>query len=374
MEPPSDDSRSTTLLKQLYESPLSDQAKIIQSLTEQAVTSGAADDLSNLANGLSEIGQLDDAIQIFEDLIKAFPGRDTDRANLASVYRASSQFELARYQFNYLAQCGATERIRAWSREQVESLEPESTSAAKGLRERQIAALRERIAFNEGGAAEYTRLGRSLLNMGPETTETTERHALEEVIALLEEGHSRYPHDVDILELLAHCYLRFDPATRLRDVLQELEKEAPDSALLRRMQEIDANKVSAHGKTMLQRMQRLVHQVQTEDVELRLAVLHEMLSIVQEFPQNPNYRWFYAFGLIFAGQKDEALMQAQILAETAGAFHILHFNVAQIFWNCGDLARAEHHLDLALQYAANQQERDDIRLLRAEILKDYDDG
>jgi protein involved in temperature-dependent protein secretion len=369
MEPPPDDSHSTTLLKQLHESPPSDQAKIIQLLTDQAVTTGAADDLSNLAIGLSEVGQLDDAIQIFEDLIKAAPDRDTARANLASVYCASSQFELARYQFNYLAQRGATEQMRAWSREQVDLLVPdqESTPAAKGLRERQIAALRERIAFNEGVAAEYTRLGRLLLDMGPETTE---QRAPEEVTSLLEEGHSRYPHDVGILELLAHCYLRFDVATRLSDVLQQLEKEAPDSALLRRMQEIDADKASAHGKTMMQRMHRLVHQVHTDDVELQSAVLHEMRSIAQAFPQNPNYRWFYAFGLGLAGQKDKALIQAEILAQTAGTYHILHFNVAQIFWNCGDRARAEHHLDLAFQYAANQQERDDVRLLRAEILKD----
>ena len=85
MESPPDDSRSTTLLKQLYESSPSDQAKIIQLLTDQAVTTGAADDLSNLAIGLSEVGQLDDAIQIFEDLIKAAPDRDTDRANAAEL-------------------------------------------------------------------------------------------------------------------------------------------------------------------------------------------------------------------------------------------------------------------------------------------------
>jgi len=43
------------------------------------------------------------------------------------------------------------------------------------------------------------------------------------------------------------------------------------------------------------------------------------------------------------------------------ASHTFHFNLGQVSWLCGDAERGRHHLNLAMQYPGNDQEREDVR-------------
>lgn len=368
MGSPSNSADSETLLERIHESSRVEQDKIIQMLHDRAEGSGAAADWSNLAIGLSQTGRLDEAIHIWEQLVEVMPELDHNRMNLALAYRAVHQFELARYQFEYLATHAATDEAREWGREQAQALARYrgSTYEQQELQGRQLSALHERVTFDEASAEDYVRLGRLILATPPETGED---RSIEEAGTLLEAGHRKYPNYVGILELLAACYARSDPKNRLNDVLRLIEQQAPDSEVLRIARNIDQDSGSAYQGTLIERVQHLLQQTQRKDVEVRDAALRDLRFIVRAYPQNPDYRWYFAFALIGAGQQDEALKHAEVLAAAAGESHRLHFNVAQIFWHCGDQVRAERHLDLALQYAKTEEDRESVHYLRAEILK-----
>ena len=77
-------------------------------------------------------------------------------------------------------------------------------------------------------------------------------------------------------------------------------------------------------------------------------------------PDNTAHRLRYAFALMVAGDNQAALQQAEVLAAFDSTDHAFHFNLGQVFWVAGDSKRGRAHLELALLYARDGDERRDV--------------
>jgi len=97
------------------------------------------------------------------------------------------------------------------------------------------------------------------------------------------------------------------------------------------------------------------------DASAREAAVEEFSSIVARYPDNTDFRLQYAFALMAASRKEEALKQARLLAHAPSTSHSFYFNLGQVFWLCGDSEQGRHHLDLALRFARNEEEKQDVR-------------
>jgi hypothetical protein len=177
--------------------------------------------------------------------------------------------------------------------------------------------------------------------------------------AALEAGVARYPDDVTLLELLVSAYLAGDPEQRLDETMRHLEKLAPDSPVFDVITQVSREDTSDWGHDMMLRVDRLLAQVAGDNPALRAPALSDLRRIVEQFPDNATYRVNYAFALMIVGEREEAMRQAKILDSLENASHSFHFNLGQIFHYCGDKAKGRVHLELAVKYASNEQERRD---------------
>jgi lipopolysaccharide biosynthesis regulator YciM len=89
--------------------------------------------------------------------------------------------------------------------------------------------------------------------------------------------------------------------------------------------------------------------------------------MVSMFAHSPEYRKIYAFALMIAGRRDEAIREAEILETISGGSHDMHFHLGQIFTSCGESARGLRHLRLALESAETQEDRDLTEQLIAQV-------
>ena len=55
------------------------------------------------------------------------------------------------------------------------------------------------------------------------------------------------------------------------------------------------------------------------------------------------------------------LQQATLAARGVEKSHRDHFHLGQIFWIWGDPEKGKYHLNLALAYASDDQERQDVK-------------
>lgn len=224
------------------------------------------------------------------------------------------------------------------------------------LQQLQITSLRERIRSDQASANDYQELGKLLLLRERQGFKDV---SLDEITAILEEGREHFPDVIELLEMLIICYLRKDPLNLLQAALEELEKKKPDSSVLQFIARINDVEDVAHLQQMDQRLPELMSQILSGNPQLAKPALQELYEVVDSYPLNPDYRLAYAFGLCMLGQKAEALHQAGLLDKNDIPLHTYHFNLGQVFWLCGDPVKGRHHLDLALQYAGNAQERQD---------------
>jgi len=112
-------------------------------------------------------------------------------------------------------------------------------------------------------------------------------------------------------------------------------------------------------RDMSQRVHHLLGQVVGDDPNVRAPALSDLRRIVQQYPQNPDYRVHYGFALMVIGDREEAARQARILDSVDEPSHSFHFNLGQIFYYCGDRVKGRAHLELAVKYANDEQERRD---------------
>jgi hypothetical protein len=90
------------------------------------------------------------------------------------------------------------------------------------------------------------------------------------------------------------------------------------------------------------------------------AALHDLAGLVAMYADNPFYRSNYAFALTADGQREAALQQAAILDKSQVDTSSFHFNLEQIFWIPGNATKGRQHLQLAFDYAADDEERQDV--------------
>lgn len=346
------------LFEYLQQGSDTEREHILDDLLQRAQKSGDPEHWNVFALGLQAAGRLEDAINIFKQLIEAFPDRDIYRLSLATTYSQAAQFELCRYHLRYLEEHGASEEMRDVAKEQLTGMEHflKKTALDEQLQQLQIASLRERIQSGEVSADDYQKLGKLLLLRERQGFEDV---SLDETTAILEQGQKHFPEAEGVLELLIACYLRKDPQNRLKPVLKTLEKINPNSQLLQLVANIDDAERASYAQQMSRRMQELMMQVQAKDPELTKAAIEELRKIITMYPSNPDYRLTYAFALCIVGQCTEAMEQAELLDQNDIPSHTYHFNLGQIFWLCGDPLRGRQHLDLSIQYASTDEEKQD---------------
>src|SRR5581483_5123916 len=345
-----------------------ERERILNGLLQKAQGSGDPENWNVFALGLQAAGRLEDAIDIFKQLIEGFPDNDVYRLSLATTYSQASQFELCRYHLCYLEEHAASEEIRDVAKQQLEGMERflRKTALDEQLQQLQIASLRERIQSDQVSADDYQRLGKLLLLRERQGFEDV---SLDETTAILEQGQKRFPKAEGVLELLIACYLRKDPQNHLESALKTLEKINPGSQLLQLVANIDDADLEAYFQQMGQRMQELMTQVQSGNPELTKVAIEELRKIVMMYPSNADYRLTYAFALCIAGQDAEAMQQAELLDRDDIPSHVYHFNLGQVFWLCGDAVKGRHHLDLSIQYASNDEEKQDASERIADLSK-----
>jgi len=337
----------------------------LNDLFEHAKKSGNMEDWNRFAIALLTVGKLEEAVNIFEQLVQSHPEADTYRMNLAAAYRQVDQLEMCKYHLHYLSEHASTEEMRRLAREQMIEMErflrktEEETEEEMRYRQLQINSLRERIAFGQANADDYQRLGQFLILM-QRAQRNNENFSLDETISTLEEGRKHFPDAVGILEYLVYCYLRQDPNARLEETLKKLEEVAPDSSMLRSVTNVDESTKQQYFQLMLRRAHELLNKTQSNDPELKKAAVQELGKMVAMFPSNSEYRLIYAIALGLVGQYTESLKQAELVANVTGEDYNAHFHLGQIFWMWGDPERGKQHLNLALQYATSEQERLDV--------------
>jgi tetratricopeptide (TPR) repeat protein len=336
----------------------SEQDAAISELAERAEKSNDKYDWNWVALALFETRRFDQAIAILDELIQAFPDEDVIRINLATAYSQVSQVGLCRLHLKYLAEHGGTEEVRKTGREQLEGYEQfiGLTEADTELRKLQIAALREATSIDGCPAEDFLRLAK-LLQRAADLY--PDGGWMDQSRATLEAGVAKYPQDVTLLEPLVAAYLSSDPEKRLDATLRCLETLAPDSRVFKVLAEVSREDTSGWGRDMSQRVHHLLGLVAGDDPARREPALSDLRRIVEQYPQNTDYRVHYGFALMVIGDREEAARQAKILDSVDEPSHSFHFNLGQIFYYCGDRVKGRAHLELAAKYANDEQERRD---------------
>jgi hypothetical protein len=216
---------------------------------------------------------------------------------------------------------------------------------------------------------EYVQLAR--LQIEQESDDLTGMEAAyDQARQTLEQGKKRFPESVPILEHLAFVYLRtLNAESQLDAILQKLQRIAPDSQVLQAGQAANDEEAEAFSKRMQGRAWELMKNCEQDDPPLVEASLRELQKMVVMYAMSPEYRKTYAFALMIAGRNDEARRQAEILESLDADSHDMHFHLGQIFSACGDVPRGLRHLELALQSAASQEDREQTEMLIAQCKK-----
>jgi len=329
-------------------------------LVERARRSSDPDDWNAAGIGFHHAGQHDQAARIFEALVQRYPQTDVYRLNLATSYSQTEQIELCQNHLRQLAEHGSTEQFRQLGREQLEGYERfvGFTEEDRKLRELQIRALRQAIQGPERSSEDFIALAKLLILR---SKFEPEGDSLAEATLVVEQAQEAFPQEASVLEMLVACYLRRDVHNRLPGVLAQLEKISPDSAALELLATQDDEKARAFSQNIHNRSTELMRAASSGDTSVREAALQDLSKIVAMYPDNSDYRLQYAFALMGTGRTEAALHEAQRLAREPIDSHGFHFNLGQIFWICGDPVQGRHHLDLALHYAQDEQERQDVR-------------
>ena len=363
--------RRHVLGEQIRHASKSEQDAALDELFQLARESGGDERAwSGFALGLFNAGAFEDALDVFRKLANSFPTNDLHRLNIATCHSQLAQFDLCRLQLKSIAASGATPQARQVAAEQLRGLEEwlGQTEKDQQFREMKLMALQERVRAADAQAEDYVQLARLLLEQehagAPGSEGDTERGR-----EILEQGESRFPQSVPILEYLAGFYMRLPGCEeQLEKTLQKIEKLAPDSPVLELM-----NPTEDYARELSNRLRErafaLMRNCESKDPDLVSASLKELRKMVGKFGQIPEYRKNYAFALTMAGRYEEARREAEILAGMAGDSHNLHFHIGQVFSACADKARARHHLELALQLSNTDEDRRDTLQLLSDLKK-----
>jgi predicted Zn-dependent protease len=346
-----------------------EQESALQQLIALAQKENNLDTWNTVGVGFHLAGMHDEATRVFDNLVKSAPNNDAYRLNLATSYSQTKRVALCRNQLLYVAEQGSTKENRQLGREQLEGYDRflGNTEEDRKFADLQMKSLRQRIAQPSKKAEDFNNLARLLLRRS--RLEAGDDW-LDQAVIVLEAGTIAFPKEASLLELLISCYLRHDPNRRLDAALKRLERIAPDSQVLSML----VNQDEEEGRKFVEKNQRrandLLQEVLRGDKSRRQAALLDLAAMVSMYTDNPFYRSNYAFGLMASGQREAALQQVAILEQNPVATHSFHFNLGQVYWLCGDANKGRQHLQLALDYAADDQERQDVK----DRIKDLENG
>jgi tetratricopeptide (TPR) repeat protein len=368
----SDDSvRRRQIIAEIRDASQSDQEDTIAELHREAQASdGDERTWSDLALGMFQAGYFEDACDLFRKLADLFPEHDVHRINTATCLSQMGQFELCRHELEHVRSHGQTEDGRRTAAELLEGLIQWRSKSARDVQfaRLRLAALRERVEAAEADPDEYVQLAR--LHIEKESDDLTEMEAAyDQARQILEQGKKRFPESVPILEHLAFVYLRtLNAESQLDAIFQKLQRIAPDSRVLQAGQSTN-DEAEAFSKRMRGRAWELMKNCEQDDPPLVEASLRELQKMVMMYATSPEYRKTYAFALLIAGRNDEARREAEILESLDADSQDMHFHLGQIFSACGDVSRGLRHLELALQLAGSQEDREQTEMLIAQCKK-----
>ena len=334
-------------------------AAALKVLQQQARDQGRLDSWNRAGIGLHLAGLNNEAVRIFDALVKEAPGQDEYRLNLATCLSQVQQIALCRHHLRHLAELGTTAEMRQLGREQLDGYDRFLADTEQD-REREVSLIRElraAIGQSERNPQDFVKLARLLIRRSMLDAKAELRVDATEI---LEQGFALFPRTVELIELLIICYLHHDPQKRLPAYLELLRTVAPDSPVLPTLSNQDMEEARRFSGDTLNAANDLLQKVVADDPAIRVAALHDLARIVATYPDNPQYRLNYAFALMAVGQRSDALHQAKTLTRGAIGTHQFHFNLGQVFWVCGDAAQGRHHLQLALNCAASDEERQDV--------------
>ncbi|WP_394839470.1 hypothetical protein LVJ94_21520 [Pendulispora rubella] len=360
------DPDAQALLERVEHGTDDERERALMALRKRAEMTKDADHWNTAGIAYSRAGQHSIARPIFERLVRAHPNGDAYRMNLAISLSQAQEVAGCRHHLSLLAEKGSSPDIRRSAQEQLRGYEEMLglTPDARALREHQMEALRSAVARRER-PEDYAALGRHLLR--EEKLEPLQG-ALDEAIAVLEDGHAAFPSDVTVLEYLIACYLRTGPHARLDAALEKLERIAPQSRLLSIVAESAADaKDNDFVRQRQARADELVVAAMKGSGAGRQAALDDLARIVAGAPDNVGYRLAYAFALSMCGAVERAREHAEIVARAIGESHEQHFNLGQVFWRAGDQPRGKEHLELARRYAKTPKEHADVDAILREL-------
>jgi Flp pilus assembly protein TadD len=347
-----------------------DQDHAVQELQREAQASnGDEQTWIDLALGLFEAGHFENAHDLFRKLADAFPANDLHRLNVATCLSQMAQFDLCRLELEHIKVHGNTDVGRSTAAELLDGFDQwrGKSSQNEQFAKLKLAALLERVEAGEAGSDEYVQLARLLLTQETSDLKETEA-AVDQARRLLEQGDKRFPETIPILEHLVLVYFRtrgFE--SQLNSVMLKLQRIAPESPVLQARQSESDEDAEAFSQRMRGRAMQLMEECQKDDPPLVQASLRELQKMVSMFAHSPEYRKIYAFALMIAGRRDEAIREAEILETISGGSHDMHFHLGQIFTSCGESARGLRHLRLALESAETQEDRDLTEQLIAQV-------
>ncbi len=336
----------------------------LQRLAAQA--QAQPDDLAawhEYALGLGRAGRHAEAARLFEALVEAAPETALYRRNLGVALSQLGHYQLARVQLQYVAEHSADEDERAVARQQVETLDRDFLADEQNerLAELQLAALRQRRETARIDGNGRALLVRRLLRRQPRHPDEP---LIEEATTVLEEGLAESPDAVPLLELVVWCYTQLDPHNRLDAAVARLERLAPNSRVI---ELLGSNlKVDNAASIPPARVGELIKKVMSDDPAVRAAAVEDLGAIVAMYP-DAYRRSAYACALGIVERRDEAKAQAERAAQDAGEDHATHFNIGRVLWVTGDEAAGRHHLDLAWQFARNDDDRRGVENFLASV-------
>jgi tetratricopeptide (TPR) repeat protein len=344
---------------------------VLAELERRARETGDPDQVRLFAAALVRAWQTDRAVAVLDRLVAGSPGYLPARIDLATAEVAAGLADDAlRQLLDAAAGSGGTERSDGLLEQRIAELR-------EWLRWRddqyrwlrlQAGALRERLANGPADVTDHAALARSLLALGQASDTDAE---VMEAIAVLEAAVQRYGDDVPTLELLIAARLRHgETGERWHDMLRTLERLAPHSKILEVVGQIE----SAETATLTDGRSELVQAVIDRAWNGDPAAMVELRRLYQRNPRDPHCTNGLMFAEILQGDRNVALALADRLAALPDLKHGHHFNLAQVYWRTGRRPDAEHHLELAVATAADDEERHDVLQLRERLLDEESAG
>ncbi len=349
---------SNRLLAQIQRGDPAQQKTAIDQLLALAEESNSPDIFSDAAIGLNHLRRFDEAIDILTQLVEKFPAEDTYRVNLATAYGQAECFDLCRCHLEYLLHHSSSEEVRDLAHAQTQAYDAflGLDESNLQLRDLQWDFLEECIAVDPAVPRNYIELARLMMHASKSEPGSDLFAGAAEV---LDRGLAACADRQEILENLCFCYFHADQKHRMNAIVKELETIAPDSRILETLAGVFRDGVAS--ETLGTRVEMLMQQVVSKDENLSEAAIRDMARIVDTYSDTTSYRLRYAFCLGITGRMEEAARQAVRLEQVESREHSFHFNLGQIFWWSGDPERGRNHLQLAMQYAASDRERQDAK-------------